>query len=97
MACYNELRTLENVQTLLQPFAEYTNLCSGEEYTTISSVVPIVVELKYHLEEMSTKPGMTTIFKKLNNDWKQRFDKYVNPSASGFDVYYLIATFQSTH
>jgi len=84
---------LENVQELLQPFAEYTTLCSGEEYTTISSVVPIVIELKYHLEDMSKKPGMATISKKLSDELKRRFDKYVNPSAVGFDVYYLVATF----
>ncbi|XP_065895985.1 E3 SUMO-protein ligase ZBED1-like [Dysidea avara] len=89
----SEWRVLENIQELLQPFAEYTTLCSGEEYTTISSVVPIVVELQYHLEEMSTKPGMATISKRLNNELKSRFDKYVNPSAAGFDVYYLVATF----
>ena len=89
----SEWRVLENIQELLQPFAEYTTLCSGEEYTTISSVVPIVVELQYHLEEMSTKPGMATISKRLNNELKSHFDKYVNPSAAGFDVYYLVATF----
>ena len=89
----SEWRVLENIQELLQPFAEYTTLCSGEEYTTISSVVPIVVELQYHLEEMSTKPGMATISKRLNNELKSRFDKYVNPCAAGFDVYYLVATF----
>ena len=41
---------------------------------------------------MSTKPGMTTISNKLNNELKHCFDKYVNPSVSGFDVYYLVAT-----
>jgi len=35
----SEWRVLENVQELLQPFAEH----NSEEYTTISSVVPIVV------------------------------------------------------
>ncbi|XP_065896068.1 E3 SUMO-protein ligase ZBED1-like [Dysidea avara] len=89
----SEWKVLENIQELLQPFAEYTTLCSGEEYTTISSVVPIVVELQYHLEEISTKLGMATISKRLNNELKSHFDKYVNPSAAGFDVYYLVATF----
>ena len=36
---------------------------------------------------------MATISKRLNNELKSRFDKYVNPSAAGFDVYYLVATF----
>ena len=89
----SEWKILENIRELLLPFAEYTTLCSGEQYTTISSVIPIVMELKYHLEEIASKPGMATISKKLTDELNKRFDKFVNPLANGFDPYYLTATF----
>ena len=45
-------KAIENVVTLLEPFAEYTSLCGGEEYTSISCVVPVLMELKLHLEKV---------------------------------------------
>jgi len=38
----SEWRTLENLHPLLKPFAQYTSLVSGEEYTTISSVIQLL-------------------------------------------------------
>ena len=34
-------------------FAEYTSFCGGEEYTSISCVVPELMELKIHLEKVN--------------------------------------------
>jgi len=79
----------------LQTFAEYTTLCSGEEYTTISSTVPIIMELKYHLEEMTKKTGMASLSEKLRDELIKHFDKYINPSTMMFDDYYL-TTFLDT-
>lgn len=46
-------KAIENVVVLLEPFAEYTSLCGGEEYTSISCVVPVLMELKLHLEKVN--------------------------------------------
>ena len=46
-------KAIENVVVLLESFAEYTSLCGGEEYTSISCVVPVLMELKLHLEKVN--------------------------------------------
>lgn len=48
----SEWRSLCAIQSLLQPFAEFTDLVRGEEFTTISSVIPTIIELNLHLEEV---------------------------------------------
>ena len=46
-------RTLVSIKALLQPFAQFTNLVSGEDFITLSSVVPAIMDLNLHLEEVS--------------------------------------------
>ena len=46
-------KTIENVVELLKPFSEYTNLAGGENYTTVSTIVPIIMELGLHLDTVS--------------------------------------------
>ena len=43
----SEWKVLENYRDLLEPFARYTDLVGGEEYT------PILLELNYHLSEVN--------------------------------------------
>ena len=38
---------------LLKPFADYTTLSSGEHYSTISSIIPIIMELLQQNENMA--------------------------------------------
>ena len=45
-------KTIENVVELLKPFAEYTDLSGGENFTTISSIIPIIMELRLHLDQV---------------------------------------------
>jgi len=45
-------KILENMYELLHPFARYTTLTGAEETTTISRVLPVLLELKCHLEEV---------------------------------------------
>ena len=47
-------KSIESLVMLLGPFADYTSLAGGEEYTTISCVVPsILMELKLHLQKVT--------------------------------------------
>ena len=46
----SERKQLENLHSLLKPFAKCTALTSGEEYTTISMVIPVLMELNCHLD-----------------------------------------------
>ena len=57
LSCNNlqnsEWKQLENLHSLLKPFAKYTALTSGEDYTTISMVIPVLIELNCHLDAVS--------------------------------------------
>ena len=48
----SEWRTLIHITNLLQPFAKFTNLLSGDEYTTLSCVIPAIMDINIHLEEV---------------------------------------------
>ena len=45
----SEWRTLTHITNLLQPFAKFTNLLSGDEYTTLSCVIPAIMDINIHL------------------------------------------------
>ena len=46
-------KAIENVVILLEPFAEYTSLSVCDNFTTISCVVPILMEVKLHLQKVN--------------------------------------------
>ena len=48
-------KTIEYIVEVLKPFSEYTKLAGGDSYTTISSIVPIIMELGLHFEKVSTR------------------------------------------
>lgn len=48
----SEWRMLQRIVNLLQPFAKFTTLLSGDEFTTLSCVVPAIMDLNIHLEEV---------------------------------------------
>jgi len=48
----SEWKILENLFELLRPFARYTSMTSAEETVTMSMVVHVLMELKYHLDEV---------------------------------------------
>ena len=48
----SEWKTLETLTSLLHPFTQSTCLVSGDEYTTISAVLPAIMDLNLHLEEV---------------------------------------------
>ena len=55
---HSEWRHLESIHKLLKPFAQYTAL---EEYTTLSSVIPILMELQLHLRDMALIPEIAAV------------------------------------
>ena len=48
----SEWKMLQSIVNLLQPFARLSSLLSGDEYTTLFCVVPAIVDLNIHLEEV---------------------------------------------
>ena len=86
------MKTLENIQTLLQLLAQYTSLISGEEYMTLSAVVPAVLELNLHLEQMKKVAGMVEPATTLLTELKRRFRKFTDPTSLDHDPLFLAAT-----
>ena len=52
----SEWKTLESLCDLLEPFVRYTDLTSAEEFTTLSMVIPVLMELHFHLDQVSKLP-----------------------------------------
>ena len=56
--------------SVLKPFAQYASLNSGDEYTAMSCVVPSVMELNLHLEDMKKSLKLNTLHHISKLSWK---------------------------
>ena len=90
--CWDSLHTSEwkllaSIHDLWKPFAQYTSLVGGEDYTTVSSVIPIVMEINLHLEESrkSPLPQVSTAARVLLTEFKRRFQNVTYPSHPDHD------------
>lgn len=54
-------------------------LASGEEYTTSSSVVPILMELDLHLKEMQKITEISKVNYPIVVKLNKRFAKWIDP------------------
>ena len=85
---------LASIHDLLKPFAQYTSLVGGEDYTTVSSVIPIVMEINLHLEESRQlqSPQVSTAASVLLTEFKRQFRNVTNPSHPDPDPLVLTST-----
>lgn len=90
----SEWKLLASVHDLLKPFAQYTSLVGGEDYTTVSSLIPIVMEINLHLEEsrQSPLPQVSTAARVLLTEFKRRFQNVTVPSHPDHDPLFLAST-----
>ena len=88
----SEWRLLESMRDLLHPYAQYTTLLGGEEYTALSAVVPAIMEIELHLEEMKSQRGLVGAVTLLQTEMRRRFDNILNPKADDHDPIFLLAT-----
>ena len=80
---YSNLHTsvwtvVENICNLLQPFAQYITLVSGEKYTTMSAIVPVITEFQLHLEESIKVSDLSLVATVLKRKLTFRFRKYTH-------------------
>lgn len=85
-------KLLENISRLLQPFVQYTSLLSAEEYTSISSVLPVIMELNLHLEEMKKVKEVSKAASSLQVELKHRFRQFTDPGDVQHDPLFLVCT-----
>ena len=85
-------KNLEILETFLKPFAIYTALAGGEEYTTtcISSMIPIILDL--HPKEMSKVPELRTVSGILMKEMECGFGKYTDNENPEYDSTFVVAT-----
>ena len=90
----SEWKVLASIHDLLKPFAQYTSLVGEEDYTTVSSVIPIVMEINLHLEEtrQSPSPQVSTAASVLLTEFKCRFRNLTDPSHPDHDPLFLAST-----
>lgn len=84
----SEWKMLEAIRNFLHPFAIFTSL----EYTTISTVIPSVMDLNLHLDEMSRNSEVSAAATKLQSELKRRFRRYTDPNDINFEYIFLLAT-----
>ena len=51
-----------------------------EEYTTLSSVIPILMELQLHLRDMALIPQIIAVATTLQSELNRRFKNYTDPA-----------------
>ena len=89
---HSEWRLVENLCGLLKPFAVYTQLVSSEESTTISSSLPVLMELNLHLEDTKKTPELAAISSLLQSELKKRFRKCTDPGDEFHEPLYIAST-----
>ena len=88
----SEWKTFKNVHRLLKSFAQYTTLISGKEYTTLSTIIPVIMELNLHLEELKKVPDLSNAATVLQSEVRGRFRKYTDLHDPEHGPMFLVAT-----
>ena len=83
----SEWKAIDSICRLLQPCA---TLSSGEEYTTVSGVLPIIMELNLHLEEQKHNSETSSLASQLQSDVKRCFKKYTDPGDLDYQPLFLV-------
>ena len=83
---------LKNVRTLLYKFANYTNVVGGEQYTTLSLVIPYYIELQHHLEDMMKIDKLQSVSKIMALELERRFSNLLDPAHENHNSLYMVAT-----
>ena len=88
----SEWKAIETICQLLKPFAQYTTFVSDEEYTTVSGVLPIIMEFNLHLEEKKRNIELSSLASKLQSDLKRRFKRFTDPADLDYEPLFLVST-----
>lgn len=62
---WQDISVLESVNNALKPVADFTDILSGENYVTVSSLLPMLAHLEGVLEESGDDPKLTAELKRV--------------------------------
>lgn len=77
---------------LLQMFAELSGFCEGDQYSTLSSVIPGILGLQLSLKNLVASATTQDISTVLLKDIEARFNHILNTNNPNFDPIYSLAT-----
>lgn len=87
-----EWNALRVVDKLLSVFASFTDIAGGESYTTLSKIIPCIMELKYHLDVMMTVDDVSQVAGILLGEVNRRFSYIMDQTHADFRPVYMVAT-----
>jgi len=87
----SEWQKLEDISGLLQPFAEHTDI-NQKDIMSVSSVIPVLMDLKYHLYSSRSVHGLGAMAQTLLIDLNNRFNVLLDPTVCDFDLLPAAAT-----
>jgi hypothetical protein len=98
----SEWNLISRIEKLLEPFASYTQLVSADLMPTLSSAIPCVEELKFHLIEVRLwhlayvlvsifTAGLKEISELLLEEMRRHFDCMLNDHQPNFDPIFLLS------
>src|SRR5688572_7410788 len=76
-----EWNRLEDIERLLKPFAEMTDLLQTDTQS-ISSIIPSILDLEIHLQEYPSADFITT---SVLRDMRRRFTSIMKPDSDNFN------------
>ena len=83
---------LTHVKALLSKFAAYTNVAGGQQYPTLSLIIPYYIELREHLEEMKKIDSLEKVSKIMSVELERRFAKLLDHNDKDHNPLYMVAT-----
>uniref|UniRef100_A0A1X7U2L3 BED-type domain-containing protein n=1 Tax=Amphimedon queenslandica TaxID=400682 RepID=A0A1X7U2L3_AMPQE len=87
-----EWTKLEHIKALFSKFAEHNNVAGGEQYPTLSLVIPAYRDLILHLESMEKVSYLKNVAKILLSELNRRFSKLTDPDHPDHDLVYMVVT-----
>jgi len=87
----SEWRCLQAIRDLLQPFAVFTALVQGEDFTTASCVIPAKMDLSIHLHELQQNPDVVEATQVLLHELKKQFKNITDQGDSDREPLFLVA------
>jgi hypothetical protein len=87
-----EWEALESIDRLLSKFATYTNIAGGENYPSLSMVIPSFLELEVHLKGLLKLPVIGNVSNILLQELYARFSKLLDFQHIDHHPVYVIAT-----
>ena len=79
---------------ILEPFWNTITELEGENYVTLSKVIPSLLEIRFCLQELSRGPRFAcSVCKRLIQLLREKFQHVFDPKSGDFEPIYALATF----